>query len=76
MVNAYPEGKGIALIDCGREVDWSWPSYVIKVGTCDIGRHHADTTINEGEDATGIILDILDTMLQATAEETEGEFAE
>jgi len=75
-VNNYPTAEGIALLDCGREPEWSWPSYVIKVGTCDVGRHHVDTTIGEGEDATGQLLDLIGNLREATAEETEGEFAE
>jgi len=75
-VNSYPQGEGIALIDCGREVDWSWPSYVIQFGVCDVGRHNVDVTIPEGGDGTGTIIDIIGNMREATAEESEGEFAE
>lgn len=37
-VNTFPKMDGIAIIDCGKDqsLDWSWPDYTIKVGTCEL----------------------------------------
>lgn len=69
VVNTLPTPEGIAVFDCGREVDWAWPATVIADAGCDIGRHRADIKVNEGEDFTGIILDVVHTL----QEQVEGE---
>jgi len=67
--NQYPKDQGIAVFDCGKEPDWSWPDYTIVVGKCEIGRHHFDLQIGPGQDATSELIATISTLEDSMAPE-------
>lgn len=72
--NSYPD-DGLAIIDCGKDVDWAWPDFTIVVGPCIIGRHHADMTIDLADDVNSQVADTLLSMADA-ADDTTTELME
>jgi len=67
--NSYPKGDGIAIIDQGADVDWSWPSAVIRVGSLEVGRHHVDATLDPASDIESQILDLYEQTAEAETNE-------
>lgn len=57
--NAYPKGdSGIAIIDQGPDIDWSWPTATVRIGPLEVGRHHVDATLDPSTDVESQILDL------------------
>lgn len=67
LQNAYPKEDGIAIVSQEKTIDWSWPDYVVTVGTVEIGRHQRDAHVDpHGEDYISAIQQILDSILDST----------
>jgi hypothetical protein len=68
--NSYPEPGGIAVFECGKEPNWSWPDTTIVVGQCDIQRNRADMTISANENIESELIDQISLMEDSDNEES------
>ena len=67
LQNTYPNEDGVAIISQEKEVDWSWPDYVVTIGNVEIGRHKRDSHIDPaGEDYIAAVQQILDSVMDST----------
>jgi hypothetical protein len=68
-VNSYPKGDGIAIVDQGQPIDWSWPTAVVRVGPLEVGRHHVDATLDPASDIESQIIDLYEQTTESESNE-------
>jgi len=65
-MNSFPKEDGIAIVEQGSPVDWSWPDYTITVGQVEMGRNKRDVHLDAaGEDIIAALTDVIDSLLES-----------